>query len=204
MRDTLLQNRHDSDKFWSAIRNARSKPREQPPIEITTWKEHFEKILGQANQPDFDHEDTNDASATAGDSETTFVPELDEEISEAEVKQAIRKLKPGKASGLDEVSSEFLKSSEHFITPFLTKLFNKLYDEGYFPEDWTRSVIVPLFKKGDTKNPGNYRGISLLSVISKFFTSILNSRLYQWAENEEKICEEQAGFRKGYSTIDHV
>ena len=44
----------------------------------------------------------------------------------------------------------------------------------------------------------------MLSVISKVFTSILNKRLYKWAEDEQKICEEQAGFRKQYSTTDHI
>ena len=44
----------------------------------------------------------------------------------------------------------------------------------------------------------------LLSIVSKVFTAILNKRLYAWAENEEKISKEQAGFCKGYSTIDHI
>ena len=44
----------------------------------------------------------------------------------------------------------------------------------------------------------------MLSIVSKVFTAILNKRLYAWAENEEKISKEQVGFRKGYSTIDHI
>lgn len=113
-------------------------------------------------------------------------------------------MKCGKAPGLDEISVEFLKTAESIVTPFLTKLFNRLFETGYFPEEWSRSVIVPLFKKGDQNNPANYRGISLLSTLSKIFTSILNKRLYAWAENESKICEEQAGFRKQYATTDHI
>ena len=116
-----------------------------------------------------------------------------------EVKQAIRRLKAGKAAGLDEISGEFLKTAEDIITPFLTKLFNQLFDNGIFSEEWSRSVLIPLFKKGDANNPENYRGI-----ISKVFTSIINRRLYMWAEKEHKICEKQAGFRKHYSTTDHV
>eukprot|EP00745_Piridium_sociabile_P034171 TRINITY_DN58732_c0_g1_i3.p1 TRINITY_DN58732_c0_g1~~TRINITY_DN58732_c0_g1_i3.p1 ORF type:complete len:233 (+),score=10.78 TRINITY_DN58732_c0_g1_i3:3-701(+) len=146
----------------------------------------------------------NSTSTNTGENEPIIIPELDESISETEIRQAISKLKTGKASGLDEISNEFLKSSVNQIIPFLIKLFNKLYDNGYFPDDWTRSVIVPLLKKGDANNPDNYRGISLLSSISKVFTSILNSRLYNWAEREKKICVEQAGFRKSYSTIDHI
>ena len=120
------------------------------------------------------------------------------------VKEAIRRLKSGKLPVSMKYRAIFLKTAEDIVAPFLTKLFNKLYDSGYFPAEWTRSVIIPLFKKGDASNPDNYRGISLLSVISKVFTSILNKRLYKWAEDEQKICEEQTGFRKHYSTTDHI
>ena len=88
--------------------------------------------------------------------------------------------------------------------PFLTKLFNKLYDMNVFPSDWCKSVIIPLFKKGDDKIPDSYRGISLLSIVSKVFTAVLNKTLYTWAEKEDFFCKEQAGFRKEYSTIDHI
>ena len=88
-----------------------------------------------------------------------------------------------------------------FCCAISQKIFNKLYDTGYFPSDWCKSVIIPLFKKSDDSDPDNYRGISLLSIVSKVFTGILNKRLYAWAENEEKIGKEQAGFCKGYSTI---
>ena len=60
---------------------------------------------------------------------------------------------------------------------FLTQLFNKLYNASLFPAVWSKSVIVPIFKKGDDYNPDNYRGISLLSIVSKVFTAILNKRL---------------------------
>ena len=63
---------------------------------------------------------------------------------------------------------------------------------------------MPIHKKGDVNQPDNYRGIALTSVISKVYTHILNKRLSEWAEVEEKILEEQAGFRAGYSTVDHI
>ena len=50
----------------------------------------------------------------------------------------------------------------------------------------------------------NYRGVSLLSIVSKCYTFILNRRLYNWVEDGEKITETQAGFRKGYSTAGHI
>ena len=83
-------------------------------------------------------------------------------------------------------------------------LFNHIFEKGIFPNDWAKSIIVLILKKGDINSPDNYRGIALTSLISKIYTYILNKRLKTWAEREEKIMEEQAGFREGYSTIDHI
>ena len=76
--------------------------------------------------------------------------------------------------------------------------------QAFFRQFGANRLLYPFFKKGDDDNPDNYRGISLLSIVSKVFTAILNKRLYTWAEKENKSSKEQAGFRKGYSTIDHI
>ena len=113
-------------------------------------------------------------------------------------------MKTGKACGLDDICGEFLKHADSLVVSFLTNLFHRLYDASHFPLDWCKSVIIPLLKKVGNKNQDNYRGISLLRVVSKVFTAILNKRLYTWAEHEQKISKEQAGFRKGYSTAEHI
>jgi len=102
------------------------------------------------------------------------------------------------------VMPEMLKLSGNNTVPFLTRCFNKVFTDGTYPEEWTRAVIIPLHKKGDLENPDNYRGISLLSVISKCYTYVLNTRMKEWMEENEKIIELQAGFRHGYSTADHI
>ena len=63
---------------------------------------------------------------------------------------------------------------------------------------------MPIHKQGDLNNMDNYRGITLLSIFSKIFTSIINHRLTFWGESMNKINEAQAGFRKGYTTIDNM
>ena len=83
------------------------------------------------------------------------------------MKKAIQRLKSGKAAGVDDVLAEMLKAAEQEITPFLTKYFNVLFSSSQFPSEWTKAIIIPLHKKGDVNNPDNYRGISLLSVVSK-------------------------------------
>ena len=91
---------------------------------------------------------------------------LDSEITEDEVRKATRRLKSGRAVDADQVLNEFLKSTERVILPVLVKLCNAIFNQGIFPEEWTKSIIVPLHKKGDCDNPDNYRGISLLSSLS--------------------------------------
>ena len=58
---------------------------------------------------------------------------------------------------------------------------------------WRDSLIVNIFKKGDREDPGNYRGITLLSVVGKVFCKILNNRLVQCLDKEGALHEGQAG-----------
>ena len=74
-----------------------------------------------------------------------------------------------------------------------------------FPHSCLVGNIVPIYKnKGDANDPKNYRPITLISCVGKLFTSILNQRLTTYADTAEILLENQAGFRKDYSTIDHV
>ena len=87
---------------------------------------------------------------------------------------------------------------------FMTKLFNTIFDKGIYPSDWAKAIIVSIHKKGDIHLVDNFRGVSLLSIVSKCYTSILNTRLYNWLEENDKIVEMQAGFRRYYSTTNQI
>jgi len=65
-------------------------------------------------------------------------------------------------------------------------------------------LFLMMYKKGLRTDPGNYRGISLLSCVSKILTRIINNRMTEWANSEDKLSDIQAGFRAGKSTMDHV
>ena len=66
-------------------------------------------------------------------------------------------------------------------------------------------MVVSLYEgKGNLNIPGNYRGISLLSILGKIYTGIMAERLQGWVEKEHKISELQSGFRKGRRTIDNI
>jgi hypothetical protein len=137
-----------------------------------------------------------------GPGEATEV--LNDAISEYEVTEAIKHLKKGKSCGIDNVLAEMLKLTDATAVRFLTRLFNIFFDTGTYPEEWAKAIIVPIFKKGDFNLTTNYRGVSLLSLVSKCYTFVLNKRLVNWAEEQGKLTESQAGFRKGYATTDHI
>ena len=87
----------------------------------------------------------------------------------------------------------------------MTKLFNIILKTGIIPSDWCLSFINPIYKqKGEKSDPNNYRGISIISCLGKLFTALINERLTKFADLNEIIGEEQAGFRAGYSTQDHI
>lgn len=113
-------------------------------------------------------------------------------------------LKNNKSPGQDGIPNEFYKYSNKEVGNLPRKLFNQIFNSGQFPESWFKSVIIPLFKKGDREDPNNYRGISLLDSCSKIFTTVLNKRINLWSETMGRIPEEQARFRHGYSTTDNI
>ena len=84
----------------------------------------------------------------------------------------------------------------------MTKLFNRIWKEEKIPRDWEVGVILPLIKRGDNTDCNNYRGITLLSVVSKVYERILEKRLKRILDSQ--LEEAQSGFRKGRSTHDHI
>ena len=126
-------------------------------------------------------------------------------ITEFEISKAIRDLKLGKATGHDGILNEYLKNATDILMPLLIKLFNIIFESGKLPTSWLDGRIRPIFKnKGDSANPENYRPITILSWFSKLFTSILNNRLTTFLDTYEILHENQAGFRKAYSTTEHI
>ena len=91
------------------------------------------------------------------------------------------------------------------MCPIYTKMFNTILNSGVIPTEWTLGQLTSIFKnKGDRKKATNYRGITILSCLSKLFTSVLNDRLTKWVTDKNIIGPEQTGFRKGFSTVNHV
>ena len=116
---------------------------------------------------------------------------LDSPFTSHEVECSIKHLKGGKAAGHDNIKSDYILLEQGNLKFVILTLFNKLYEIGYFPKEWSTGVIVPIYKKGDKKKSENYRGITLTNTLSKMFTYLLNQRLSQWCENNNILSEAQ-------------
>jgi hypothetical protein len=80
-------------------------------------------------------------------------------------------------------------------------LFNGILTSGIFSNSWSTAVLIPVFKKGNQRDPNNYRGISLVSCLAKLLTNIINNRLIEWSKVYDTITDAQFGFRNGLSII---
>ncbi|KAK6735639.1 hypothetical protein RB195_018701 [Necator americanus] len=106
------------------------------------------------------------------------------------------------APGPDRIRLEHLKNLPPVLVNILARLFTRYLSECKVPKQWKTSKTVLLYKKGDPYDINNYLPICLLSVIYKLFTTVILNRIKKISD-EGQPCE-QAGFRKGFSTIDHI
>ena len=86
----------------------------------------------------------------------------------------------------------------------LQQLFGVVWQEECVPLQWRECLIVNLFKKGDKENPGNYRGITLLSVVGKVYCKVINNRLVQHFDKGGVLHEGHSGFRLKRSCVDKL
>jgi len=134
----------------------------------------------------------------------TEIKELDQPITPGEIERVLKRVRRGRAAGEDGLFGEMLKYGGDLIILSLERVFNKIFEAGTVPKAWRRGLIVPVFKAGDKERVGNYRGITLLGVVAKVFAQILHSRLSSFLEGRQLLEPEQAGFRRGRSTVEHV
>ncbi|KAJ4437195.1 hypothetical protein ANN_17330 [Periplaneta americana] len=123
-------------------------------------------------------------------------------ILQSEVRTAIGELKSGKAPGEDNIHNEHLKLGHDSLLTPLTAVFNEILKSETVPHQWKTSKIILLHKKGAKDDLNNYRPISLMSNVYKLLSKIITRRLTKVLDDNQ--APDQAGFRSGYSTVDHL
>ena len=211
-------------KFWNHIKNLGPNKKQKLPkcVEINGhlisdedsvinhWKNEFENLYQKSNA-DTSGDIISFANDIAGkinqleiDSSISINNEINGPISLAETRTAIKNLKLRKATGVDLIKNEIIKTPG--IERLVHSMFCNCFTMGMLPSKWKQGIISPI-PKGAMTNiylPMNYRGLMLLSTLEKCYTSILNNRIYNYCESNNIIVDEQGGFRKGYSCQDQI
>jgi len=189
-------------EYWKTLndlKNETSPSKDQEEyISLDSWADHFKKLNeDHIDDPEFNgklEEEENKPHFSA----------LDFKINENEVKHAIKKLKPNKASGNDKIIGEMIKAGTDILVPCLTNLFNIIFRSKEYPKEWNKGIITAIHKKGSKYDPNNYRGITVNSVVAKVYSMVLCSRLEKYVEENKIMNDTQIGFKKNAQTVDHV
>ena len=117
------------------------------------------------------------------------------------MEEAISNLNANKSPGPDNFHPKLLKLCSKSLSIPFKLLFDNTIHEGCIPSDWKQAEVRPIFKKGDKTNPGNYRPVSLTSVICKLFEKFIKNSLNNHLIKNNILSKEQFGFVSGRNTI---
>jgi Reverse transcriptase (RNA-dependent DNA polymerase) len=155
------------------------------------WREYFDKLFN----------DESEKTAIELDDSIDTNRRFVRRIQESELKEALKKMKTGKALGPDDIPIEVWRCLGDIVIVWLTKLFNTIFRSNKMPDEWRRSILVPIFKnKGDIQSYTNYRGIKLMSHTMKFWERVIEHRLRKLTT----VSKNQFGFMRGRSIMEAI
>ena len=131
-----------------------------------------------------------------------MITHLEPDILEFEVKWALRSITTNKTSGGDGIPIVIFQILKDDAVKVLHSICQQIWKTQQWPQDWKRSVLIPIRKKGNAKECSNYCTIALISHTSKVMLKILRARLQQYMNHE--LTDVQAGFRKGRGARDQI
>ena len=152
------------------------------------WQEYTEELY----KKDLHNPDNHDGVIT----------HLEPDILKCKVKQALGSITMNKASGGEGIPAELFQILKDDAVKVLHSICQQIWKTQQWPQDWKRSVFIPILKKGNAKECSNCRTMALISHTSKVMLKILQARLQQYVNCE--IPDVQAGFRKGRGTRDQI
>ena len=136
------------------------------------------------------------------DNQDDAITNVEPDILECEVKWALESISMNKASGGDGIPVELFQILKGDAVKVLHSICQQVWKTQQWPQDWKRSVFIPIPKKGNAKECSNCCTIALISHASQVMLKILQYRLQQYVNRE--LPDVQAGFRKGRGTRDQI
>jgi len=126
------------------------------------------------------------------------------EITEDLVKKMFDRLRPDKATGVDDLCPRLLIELKDVISYPVAMIMRASIDTGIVPDDWKSSNVIPVFKKGNKNHIENYRPVSLTSRICMIFEMIVRDAIVDHLESNRLIIATQHGFRRGGSCLSNL
>ena len=136
------------------------------------------------------------------DNHNGVITHLESDILECKVKWVLESITMNKASGGDGIPVELFQILKDDAVKVLHSICQQIWKTQPWPQDWKRSVFIPIPKKGNAKECSNYHAIALISHTSKIMLKMLQARLQQYMNCE--LPDVQAGFRTGRGTRDQI
>eukprot|EP00121_Abeoforma_whisleri_P016574 Awhi_evm1s15203 len=217
----------DAKEFWSLIKKVQNckkiqvntVERKMPDGSVTSDPDkvmkidaqHYESLAneskaeGERYDQDFKQYVQEELGKIRLEEGDTYDEVLDSEFTVEEVGSAIASFKNHKAPGYDGITNELLKLSNgpNGLAMF-TLLMNEFWKREIIPLELKRGRIFNIFKEGDPTDCNNYRGITLLSVIYKLLTLMMNRRMIKFCGKNNIIEEQQGGFREARGCMDQL
>ena len=155
---------------------------------VKRWQEYTEELYKKDLHDPDNHNDV--------------IINLEQDILECKVTWALESITVNKASGGDGIPVELFQILKDDAVKVLHSICQQIWKTQQWPQDWKKSVFIPVPKKGNAKECSNYRTITLISHANKVMLKILQARLQQYMNHE--VPDVQAGFRKGRGIRDQI
>ena len=123
------------------------------------------------------------------------------EVTIEQMVKALKNLNPSKSPGPDEIHPRILKELADIVAYPLKILFDRRLENGIIPSAWKEAEVRPIFKKGNKNMAGNYRPVSLTSIVCKVFEGFIRDALCQQLLDHDLLSKEQFGFTRGRSCV---
>jgi hypothetical protein len=213
-----IHNHRDMGKVWKKVKAFKRHSRHEPPLLVNgnrtgndkdkanVLASTFARVSQTEHLPDNlaafrSNEETNFKDPT-----TNNYQSFNADFTLSELCSAIKRLNTsGKATGRDPISYEMIQHFPNSLLIHLLRLFQDCWVTGYIPLAWKQAQVVGIPKEGKPRNiASNHRPIALLPHLSKLYERLVTDRLSHHLEKNNLLPLQQAGFRKGRCSVEHI